>query len=207
MTTPDDHRDDTFEHEKWEAEKAFREREVVIKERDLDAREAEIDLKRKEHAVSQWSNPLIVAILAASIAAISSTAVALVNGICSRQVDRQRSEEERILEMIKTGNADKAAENLRFLLSAGLITDPSTRSSLETFLNKRKAGSGPVLPTTSADAVARATKLEDLVNAQRETVTTLTPTLSPEQIRELKTRLDSIQNRLDSIQNKKHDAN
>jgi hypothetical protein len=204
MTTPDDHRDDTFEHEKWEAEKAFREREVVIKERDLDAREAEIDLKRKEHAVSQWSNPLIVAILAASIAAISSTAVALVNGIYSRQVDRQRSEEERILEMIKTGNADKAAENLRFLLSAGLITDPSTRSSLETFLNKRKAGSGPVLPTTSADAAARVSqKLEDFLHVQGvvgENVT-ITPTpLSPEQIREL-------QKRLDSIQNEKHDAN
>ena len=203
MTTPDDHRDDTFEHEKWEAEKAFREREVVIKERDLDAREAEIDLKRKEHAVSKWSNPLIVAILAASIAAISSTAVALVNGIYSRQVDRQRSEEERILEMIKTGNADKAAENLRFLLSAGLITDPSTRSSLETFLNKRKAGSGPVLPTTSADAAARVSqKLEDFLHVQGvvgENVT-ITPTpLSPEQIRELKKRLDSIQN-------EKHDA-
>src|SRR5882724_5846944 len=55
----------------------------------------------------------------------------------------QQSEQARILEMIKTGSPDKAAENLRFLLEAGLIADPTVREKLSKFLDNRNPGSGP----------------------------------------------------------------
>ena len=35
-----------------------------------------------------------------------------------------------MLEMIKTGDADKAAENLRFLVDTGLISDPTVLEKL-----------------------------------------------------------------------------
>lgn len=51
-----------FDREKWRIEKGFRERELVIKE-------AELELRRNEQAGSGWRNPLVVAILAATVAA------------------------------------------------------------------------------------------------------------------------------------------
>jgi predicted MarR family transcription regulator len=161
MTTPISERDDAPEQTKWEVEKAFREREISIKE-------AEIDLKRKEHAVSRWRNPLIVAILAASIAAIGSTAVALLNGIYSRQVESQRSDEERILEMIKTGDPGKVVTNLKFLLSAGLISDADTRAKLGKFLTNPPPGDVPVLPTTSSSDDTIRTVISDALERQKE---------------------------------------
>jgi hypothetical protein len=144
MSTPQT--DAAFEREKWEVEKAFRERELGIREREQASREAELELKRNEQARSQWSNPLIVAILAAAIAAIGTTAVALVNGIYARQVEAQRAEEARILEVIKTDDPDKAAVNIKFLLDAGLISDQDMRSKLASFLSQRQSGAGPSLP-------------------------------------------------------------
>jgi hypothetical protein len=109
-----------FECEKWEAERTFREREISIKEREQAIKEAELTLKKEEHAISQWRNPLVVAIFAAAVAASGNAVVAFTNGAFQRQLESQKSEQARILEMIKTGDADKAAENLRFLLDAGL---------------------------------------------------------------------------------------
>lgn len=62
-----------------------------------------------------------MAILAATLAAVGNAIVAVVNGLEQRQLERQKGEETRILEMIKTGDPDKAAENLKFLLDSGLI--------------------------------------------------------------------------------------
>jgi hypothetical protein len=46
--------------------------------------------------------------------------------------------------MIKTGDLDKAADNLQLLVDTGLISNPSR---LIDFLNRRTPGNGPVLPT------------------------------------------------------------
>ena len=112
-----------LEQEKWTFEKQIREREILLKEKELKAKESEIELKNKEHARSEWRNPLVVAIMAATIAAGGNAIVAVVNGQLQRQLEDQKSEQSRILEMIKTGDADKAADNLEFLLDAGLITN------------------------------------------------------------------------------------
>ena len=154
--------DTNFEQRKWETERAFRERELAVKEREQASKEAELELKRKEQARSQWSNPLIVAILAASIAAIGTTAVAYLNANSAREVEAQRAEEARILEVIKTGDPDTAATNLRFLLDTGLIRDVTTQNSLNAFLKTRPQGSGPSLPV-----VRLGTAISDLQTQQR----------------------------------------
>lgn len=138
---------DSLEREKWEAEKAFREREVVVKERQLAADETELELKRTELASSSWRNPLVVAIIAATVAATGNAVVSVLNGSSQRNLEEQKSEQARILEMIKTGSADKAAENLKFLLEAGLIADSVRAEKIREFLSNREPGKGPTLPT------------------------------------------------------------
>jgi poly(3-hydroxybutyrate) depolymerase len=132
-----------FEREKWAAEMALRKRELEIKER--------------EQQRSRWSNPLVLAILAATVAALGNVAVSWLNGyqqLAAQQQSNQaqealeafKADAARLLEMIKTHDPDKAAENLSFLLEAGLITNEKTKKLLATFLAHRKPGEGPSLP-------------------------------------------------------------
>jgi hypothetical protein len=141
---------DSLEREKWAAERAFREREIAVDEREQVTKEAQLALAQKEQAASRWKSPLVVAILAAAVAALGNAIVAYTNDASQTRLESQKSEQARILEMIKTGSPDKAAENLRFLLNAGLIRDSGVRRDLTRFLNNRKPGSGPALPSAAA---------------------------------------------------------
>jgi tetratricopeptide (TPR) repeat protein len=134
-----------FEREKWEAEKTFREREISIKEREQANKEAELDLKKGEPPASWWRDPLVIAIIAAAIAAAGNIFLAYLNGELQRQLEAQKSEYTRILEMIRTGDPDQVAENLKFLLEAGLIDDRDTYKEIDEFLKTREPGSGPAL--------------------------------------------------------------
>jgi len=144
-----------LDRQKWEKEVGFREREVVVKERDLALREEELALKRKELASSGWHSPLVVAIMVATLAGVGNAAVTFVNSVLQRQLEDLKSEQLRILEMIKTGDPDNAARNLDFLLKAGLISNPEVTSRLRKFLDERKPGSGPALPSP-AEAIKHA---------------------------------------------------
>jgi hypothetical protein len=136
-----------IERDKWEFEKDARLREIAIKEREQSSKEGELAIKRDEHAASQWRNPLIVGIFAAAIAAAGNAWVSYSNANSTRELEAQKAEQARLLEMIKTGDPDKAAENLRFLINAGLITDAPLRTSVTNYLETRKPGSGTALPS------------------------------------------------------------
>lgn len=140
--------DSSFEREKWRSEVAFREREMALKEKGHDLALAELQLKQAEQQASRWKSPLIVAIFAAAVAGLSNAFLSYMSSESQTRLETQKSEQLRILEMIKTGDPDKAAANLRFLLEAGLIRDASLRSDLQRFLAARKPGQGPTLPTT-----------------------------------------------------------
>lgn len=127
------------EREKWDRETRLREREIAVKE-------AELALKTREAIGASWRNPLVAAIIAAAVAATGNAVVSALNGNSQRQLERDKAEEARILEMIKTGDAESAAENLRFLLDAGLISDVVRTNKLEAYLDRREPGTGPVLP-------------------------------------------------------------
>jgi hypothetical protein len=133
--------------QRWDFEKAARLRELARAEREQATKEAELELKRRELAASQWRSPLVVGIFAAAIAAGGNAWVSYSNANSLRELEALKAEQARLLEMIKTGDPDKAAENLRFLINAGLIGDSSLRKSVVDFLATRKAGSGPVLPS------------------------------------------------------------
>lgn len=140
--------------EKWQADYALRARELDLKERELGLRE-------REHNRGRWSNPLVVAILVAGLAAGGNAVVSLVNGQQAFRLEKVKQDATLILESIKTYEPDKAAGNLRLLVDVGLISDRETNASVRAFLDGRMPGQGPVLPP--AYLVARR-KLADGLN-------------------------------------------
>lgn len=112
----------SLEREKWKVECAFKERELLVKERECNLKETELNIKKAENEASHWKSPLIVAIFTAAVAAAGNAVVVYINAHSQTALEAQKSEHERILEMIKTGNPDNAAENLQFLLDSGLIS-------------------------------------------------------------------------------------
>jgi hypothetical protein len=132
-----------LEREKWESEKIFRERELALKEH--------------EEKLSSWTNPLTVAVSVAALAWVGNVAATWWNGRLQRALEREKAaqqleleetkaEAERILEVIKTGDPEKAIVNLKFLLDAGLIASATTVKKLDTYLANTPASRGPALP-------------------------------------------------------------
>jgi hypothetical protein len=132
-----------WEQQKWREEYQLRSREL--------------DLKEKEQQRSTLSSPLVIAIIAATLAALGNAVVAGINGRLQRQIEQtratetlrleeSRSEAGRILEMIKTGEPDKAAGNLKFLVETGLIANADRAAQIRRYLSMREPGTGPFLP-------------------------------------------------------------
>ncbi len=142
-------------------ESEFREREVAVKE-------GELELQRQEQSRAGWSNPLVVALFAAAIGAIGNALITYAGGVQQRQLEAQRAEQARLLEMIRTGNAETAAGNLQFLVDTGLLTEPAVLASVRKYLATRKPGTGPVLPSPG---VGTATSTVTSTAATRAAVT------------------------------------
>ena len=135
---------------------SLEEREVVVEEATLALKREELALRREEQQSARRWNPLTVAIAAATLAGLANAAASLINGVLTRELEVQRSDHARILEMLRTGSTEKAAENLQFLIDAGLIADSTTAARLRASLANRKPGSGPQLPAgwTNEDPAA-----------------------------------------------------
>ncbi len=134
--------------------------EQLIHEREIALKELDFQLRLAEHKRNRLSTPLILALVAAVGALASNAWVAWYNGKAQRELEERRFSEgirlqevraqhERLLEIIKTGNVEKAAENLGFAVQIGLITDPTIQSNIQKFLAARKSGTGPALPPGS----------------------------------------------------------
>ena len=126
-----------FEKQKWADEKRLKERELELKQREVDK--------------SVWSNPLFLAICAAIVTATASIYVASDNSKRQHELELVKAEQGRILEAIRTGNPDRAAENLKFMLEVGLIGTPEIAEKLRLALSTRTPGTGPSLPSRSAN--------------------------------------------------------
>jgi hypothetical protein len=83
MPNTDDQITTSFDREKWDVERSFRERELAVKE-------GELEFRRKEQAGSGWRNPLVVAILAATAAAVGNAVVTVVNAHLQRDLESQK---------------------------------------------------------------------------------------------------------------------
>jgi len=97
-----------FDREKWRAETEVRARELALKEREQANKDAELALRRDEQARSRWTNPLVVAILAAALAAVSNAVIAVVNGKLQRALEASKRDAELAIEESK-------AESVRIL--------------------------------------------------------------------------------------------
>lgn len=137
-----------------EREANLRKQEIELRERELKAREKELGLKKNESQRSRWSNPLVLALLAATVAGLGNLAVAWLNSLELQRIEAGKAEASRILEVIKVANAEISAENLKFLVEAGLISDP-LKKQIANFLAERKPGQGP-------SSAAGATKCAEL---------------------------------------------
>ena len=143
---------ESFEVLRWERECDFRSREIEIKE-------LEAKCKQRELAASRWVNPLVVAILAATLAALGNLLTTYWNGEqqrsaevraaeIQRKVDIARAEESRVLAMLHATSTDQAAENLAFLIETGLISDEALVGRVKGFLARRPPKTGPQLAGT-----------------------------------------------------------
>ena len=57
----------------------------------------------------------------------------------TEKLEKDKAEAARILEAVKTGDFEKAAENLRTLLDMGLVSDPETQAKLRKYLEIGRA--------------------------------------------------------------------
>jgi len=150
----------TLDQEKWIAEKAFRDRELILKEREQNRLEDELRLRREEARRSRWSSPLVIAILTAAAAALGNAAIAWqtaqehqkeqeANNRAQVSLESFKAESARLFEVVKTDDPDKAANNLQFLLDVGLLENPDVKRGVTNYLQNRKTGEGFALPAVS----------------------------------------------------------
>jgi hypothetical protein len=132
---------------------------------------ARLDLRQKEFEAasrpgflkSTLTNPAAIGALLSAFVAIN---IALFGFVTSRvqmnleqakaqnqlELERKKYESSLILAAVRTGNPDQAAENMKFLLDTGLVSDQQGR--LHEYLSKRHPGTGKTLPVRSGEIVS-----------------------------------------------------
>jgi hypothetical protein len=154
----------SFEREKWSAECEFRRQDLKLRQEEQSRFEKELRCKIAETARSRWSNPLVIAIAGAALATAGNAVISWLNakdqiGLSTLQanstasLESTKAESDRILEVIKANDPDKAAANLQFLLQSGLIRNKDTKDYLEKFLATRVRGQGPALSSAQTSNV------------------------------------------------------
>src|ERR1700722_17752872 len=143
---------------------------ALVSDIELEIKKTELEIKRlelKNGPTSIWRNPAILATLAAANVGIATALVTFFvatnqtkfgNYKLSAQLqldskkyesqlalDKQKNAASVILEMIKTGDPDRAAENLRFLIEAGLVEDRDGR--IIKYLQAHSPGTGAIIQT------------------------------------------------------------
>src|SRR6202035_740516 len=145
------------EREKWQADLDLRKEELALKRRELDVRE-------NESARGRWTNPLVLAVAGAALAAVGNIVATFYTGVQQRalegikntaevQREHENAESQLILEVIKTANPDKAAENLQFLVDTSLISNSQRRDAIKNYVTSRAAGTGVVLPASNTSSI------------------------------------------------------
>lgn len=130
------------------SDKRLLDAEIEAKKAEIEVNNAELKLKQRELKRSPWLSPLVLAILAATIAAIGNALVTILAADFQISLEDRKAEQGRILEMLKTGDPDKAAENLEFLLQTGLIADTAISEKLRIYLENRNPGEGASLASS-----------------------------------------------------------
>lgn len=119
---------------------------------DHEIRLKEIELKEKEGRRSRWANPLVISIVAATIAAAGNVYVSWLNGsnrlaveatrnASQKEIEREKAESARILEATKASNPEDVEKRIKFLINIGLISDLNRQAALEDYIKPKDAKS------------------------------------------------------------------
>jgi dipeptidyl aminopeptidase/acylaminoacyl peptidase len=131
-----------FERKKWKTEVHLRRKEIRIKE-------AEQSRLPREAERSRWWNPLFIAIVGATIAALGSIGVSWWNGRIAEETENIKAESAHIVEVLHTKDEKKARENLTFLIESGLITG-ATAEKVENYLTRTPVERSPLVTSVPA---------------------------------------------------------
>lgn len=125
----------SLEDRKFEADCRFREMELQIKRDEAGAR----------LAAQKDRSPILIPIWVAVVGLVGGVLLTAVQGCFNGQLEKDKAQSNLILKAIETGNVQDSATNLRFLIEAGLLEDPSGK--IMALLNK--PGDVPKLPASS----------------------------------------------------------
>jgi len=109
----------------------LRERELAARERELGAREAEI--KR-----SPWLNPLVIALVGATLGLIGNAVIVVLNNRNSLVLERARMQSNLILEVSKSDQQNNC-KNLIFFVEVGFLEDTGGRIRHTCFYEPQQA--------------------------------------------------------------------
>lgn len=146
-----------FEKAKWEGIQASEDREYQLRVRELELRE-------REASRSKLMNPLVLAIVAATLAAIGNGVVAWVNADNQRKVEENREslskelESKRVeslamLEVLKSEAPCDGVAKLQVALDIGLVSDSNRQAELKQFLSASSDSNKCSQPTVVTEAI------------------------------------------------------
>lgn len=124
----------------------------------------ELELRAAQERRSSWHSPLFLAVAAAIIGLLSNAVVAWLNGSSQRELEDKKAEAARIIEALKTGDPDVAAENLNLLVEAGLVRESA--NDIRAYLKKRNPGEGARLPVAVIDTTTSGAPSQPSTNSQ-----------------------------------------
>lgn len=140
--------DQQFEREKWLKECEFRERDFELRAREVSVKEGELEVKRREQKRRVITNPLSLALVAATTAALANVFVAFHNGDEQRILEQSQAEHARIVSAV-AGDPNTASAKLRFLLDTHLIADETTRKFILGYIDTQQITNPPTVATVS----------------------------------------------------------
>jgi len=115
---------------------------------DMELRREELDLKRTVEHRRGWRDPLVLAILAASIGLVGNGIVTLVNASTQRALEDQKDEAARILQSLSIADREQVKANLQFLVDTGLVSRNAPK--LVAYLQSQGLGEGPSIAAPNA---------------------------------------------------------
>lgn len=95
-----------------------------LREKELAIRELKADMISKT-GYRRWSDPLVIAVVGAAVAVVGNLISGYYQANQALHLEKEKERAILIQEIVKTGNVDRAKDNIRFLLKAGILADPA----------------------------------------------------------------------------------
>lgn len=115
---------------------------------EMELRREELELRRTSEHRRGWRDPLVLAILAATIGLVGNGIVTVVNASTQRALEDQKDEAARILQSLSIADREQVKANLQFLVDTGLVERSAPK--LIAYLQSQGLGEGPSIAAPNA---------------------------------------------------------